>query len=607
MRWPDPKARLFPRKPKGEPESLRNDIVDELADHLALAAESEREREDSDETTVWRRVRDRFGDPDAVARQLWWQAMKETVMREWIQTGVMVLTALLLVALAGLMVQTMRQMQGMQQAQVTLIEAVKNLQGREGGSGEGMALNITVRRGSETGPPAPGVLVTLTNELSEDNTATVSLESDDTGQVVFRPLPQGNFPLRFDDPVSGYMLELEHSLFGGVGSKLMIVAPDSEGIDVPFNIAPALPFSPDHVGILASYGTTTTVAGRTWEASGEVMVTGSGVARVAFERYLTPRRSSQTFLGRRLASPLNLQRALRLPGYAVEFSNSRIIYHLPEIPSPNGDYWFRSSEDWIPDLTLTWAPRDRAEVTVQVPEVAQTMVQQTLRRYAACRAGAGVRPYVFSGDEDDVPEFYGTYSPLEVQALEDLPVLIDLGDDRYLPLEYASEAGAVMTVDDKGRLRPPNGTDPQTLGFEDMDDLMAAPRVAYVSRASLKALSRTWPEGVRFFLQTLSAPRTSQSVRPVRDGQVGTDGTVTYSVAEACAVSPFQEERHSTRFHDITDCVREAGFEAVSGFLIHSNERGIVVRPDQPHMQYELPHLVVASESLPPDLLAANP
>jgi hypothetical protein len=77
MRWPEAGVDPFPSPHRGEPTSLRADIVDELADHLALAVENEVERNGQSQEGAWTRALERFGNPDAVARRLWWDTMKE--------------------------------------------------------------------------------------------------------------------------------------------------------------------------------------------------------------------------------------------------------------------------------------------------------------------------------------------------------------------------------------------------------------------------------------------------------------------------------------------------------------------------------------------------
>jgi HAAS len=72
-----------------EPASLRRDILDELADHLACAARQEALRaeldtdgETPDEQTIADRVLARFGDPRRIARRLWFDAMKGRLMMQ---------------------------------------------------------------------------------------------------------------------------------------------------------------------------------------------------------------------------------------------------------------------------------------------------------------------------------------------------------------------------------------------------------------------------------------------------------------------------------------------------------------------------------------------
>src|SRR5262245_50667072 len=100
-----------------EPSSLRDDIVDELADHLACAVRREELKPSSEpwgsaprndmqdgmrvagversappesadggaephRSPVYERVLAKFGDPRAVARRLWWDHMQERIMAQ---------------------------------------------------------------------------------------------------------------------------------------------------------------------------------------------------------------------------------------------------------------------------------------------------------------------------------------------------------------------------------------------------------------------------------------------------------------------------------------------------------------------------------------------
>ena len=85
-----------------EPDGLRDDIVDELADHLACAYRRELMR-GVDPATARRRVLERFGDPAAVARRLWLDAMRGKIMSQRILVVCCVLLTLVSLAMAFLM------------------------------------------------------------------------------------------------------------------------------------------------------------------------------------------------------------------------------------------------------------------------------------------------------------------------------------------------------------------------------------------------------------------------------------------------------------------------------------------------------------------------
>jgi hypothetical protein len=73
-------ACLPPRRPD-EPAGLRQDIVDELSDHLACAYHRELLR-GAESGAARARAWEQFGDPAAVARRLWLDAMKGKVMAQ---------------------------------------------------------------------------------------------------------------------------------------------------------------------------------------------------------------------------------------------------------------------------------------------------------------------------------------------------------------------------------------------------------------------------------------------------------------------------------------------------------------------------------------------
>jgi hypothetical protein len=83
-----------------EPSSLRDDIRDELEDHLQCAFRREVLR-DGDEPAAQTRVLNRFGDPKQLARRLWWQAMWSRVMGRKLLAGLQWMVTLAAVFAAG--------------------------------------------------------------------------------------------------------------------------------------------------------------------------------------------------------------------------------------------------------------------------------------------------------------------------------------------------------------------------------------------------------------------------------------------------------------------------------------------------------------------------
>ena len=87
-----------------EPPGLRDDIADELADHLACSLQRELLR-GGDPSAAGARVLEQFGDPAAVARRLWFDAMKGKILAQRVLIGTCLVLAAACVALVGLVWQ----------------------------------------------------------------------------------------------------------------------------------------------------------------------------------------------------------------------------------------------------------------------------------------------------------------------------------------------------------------------------------------------------------------------------------------------------------------------------------------------------------------------
>jgi hypothetical protein len=83
-----------------EPASLRDDIVDELAGHLACMYRRELLR-GADTSTAKLRAREAFGDPADLARRLWFDAMKGKIMSQRILVSCCIFLTMISLTLAG--------------------------------------------------------------------------------------------------------------------------------------------------------------------------------------------------------------------------------------------------------------------------------------------------------------------------------------------------------------------------------------------------------------------------------------------------------------------------------------------------------------------------
>lgn len=244
MSWPNEGIDPFPVRRHREPEQLRRNILDELSDHLACAAEEEIAQHACTEAKAWATAVDRFGNPDAIARRLWWDAMKERIMRDWFQTGLAAFSAIVVLIMAVFVILAIRSVQTSQTALVQAIQEMKTQQPAAAPT-ENLSLNIDIHRGTLDGPPAQGIKVSLSGKLNtEDQSVGVSLITDAEGKVRFQPVPQGSYTIFFEDPQSSLTLSQRHSLFAGVGMDLHVIAPAFGTKEVQFTIPPELePFN----------------------------------------------------------------------------------------------------------------------------------------------------------------------------------------------------------------------------------------------------------------------------------------------------------------------------------------------------------------------------
>ena len=101
MDYRDELSAELPTPRDDEPAGLRQDIVDELADHLACAYNRELLR-GAGTNEARRRVLHRFGDPAAVARRLWLDAIGGKIMAQRVLIATCLVMAAACFGLVGL-------------------------------------------------------------------------------------------------------------------------------------------------------------------------------------------------------------------------------------------------------------------------------------------------------------------------------------------------------------------------------------------------------------------------------------------------------------------------------------------------------------------------
>jgi len=121
----------LPPRRDDEPPTLRQEIADEILDHLHSSLRRELLVSGSDEASALGRVLDRFGDPGQVARRLWRQAMWSKIMNQRLIVGSTICSmfvSISLVAMTGwLVLQMQRQHREQQQFNLALLEQMAGL------------------------------------------------------------------------------------------------------------------------------------------------------------------------------------------------------------------------------------------------------------------------------------------------------------------------------------------------------------------------------------------------------------------------------------------------------------------------------------------------
>ncbi|HUT22993.1 MAG TPA: permease prefix domain 1-containing protein [Sumerlaeia bacterium] len=195
MTWLDEIAEGFPSRHDREPASLRRDIADELADHLALAVGREMART-NDAATARRAALERFGDPKRLARRLWFDAMKGEIMKDRMVVVGVLLMAAVCFAMAAFMWVSLAQNRETNRA---MLEIMQKMAAPVGGASEETAasglsqLTIRVVRGKGDGEAIPGAEVQLNGCPFGEQSEQLTERTDRNGLARFGPLRPGKY------------------------------------------------------------------------------------------------------------------------------------------------------------------------------------------------------------------------------------------------------------------------------------------------------------------------------------------------------------------------------------------------------------------------------
>jgi hypothetical protein len=239
-----------------EPASLRQDILDELGDHLACACNHEILR--GLEPAVARaRAWERFGDPAAVARRLWLDAMKGKIMAQRALIATCVLVTIISLAVAGLLwlqstrtaiqvAEANRRMaESMAEARLVNQELLKQSQANARGDRSAPAtewIPVTFKLTQQTldGPPATGWKVYLGRGIGGSMAqGSTQRESDENGVADFGVVQPGDWEFRVNklsEDGPRWMATGNINVIPGAKVVKTVICPPNDAENIPVHV-----------------------------------------------------------------------------------------------------------------------------------------------------------------------------------------------------------------------------------------------------------------------------------------------------------------------------------------------------------------------------------
>ena len=302
---PDDLAAELPPPRDDEPESLRQDVVDELADHLHCAMQREllagsgrepaagcgpNEGNGTDsqqahapsspaesEAMAYRRVLARFGNPSALARRLWLDAMKERLMAQRLTAIMATLAAAACLLILLLNWRSMREyadrserlFQEQQQLNQTLMEQLTAALAERPGEADADWVAMQVRLVDEAGEPAEGTVQVSGKPFGNDSDqVSTRVSAREDGVVELESLPTGKYTLGVETSNPRMYLREDLVLGPGRPTELTITCPSppTETFTLGFNITPPADLAEMPLYFTAAIAPTSReIAGRSWQ------------------------------------------------------------------------------------------------------------------------------------------------------------------------------------------------------------------------------------------------------------------------------------------------------------------------------------------------------
>jgi hypothetical protein len=265
---------LLPPPRDDEPASLRQDILDELSDHLASAYNGELLR-GVDSTVARQRVLDWFGDPAILARRLWLDAMKGKIMTQRVLIATCLVVMLACGASVGLAWNWMNQdrllrnreaaaaieanrrmAEALAQAQTTNKDMLNKLSEmsqaiRHPVSLDWNPVDFKLTEETASGPPAAGVSLILTR-MEGTTPSVVTRTSDASGVADFGAVRPGDYTYRLirNWPNGNFVADGQVNVRPGTEVHNSIICPKAPPNKVPVQIKCAWPADLETAGLL---------------------------------------------------------------------------------------------------------------------------------------------------------------------------------------------------------------------------------------------------------------------------------------------------------------------------------------------------------------------